>query len=172
LLKIVQSLVQLANLVDFLFKSRELHDEDVLVNFVVQKRRFDVHLLDFSIIDDEYDVHCFIIHWFNYRDKRFRVIESFDLFKFSNHSACFVAQNLVVFFSFDLVDLFVAKYSSIFEKIDECSDFVDLKKIIFVFHDLYSFFSTWIVHCFFVWSRLQDLLKIDDAFHASHNQQI
>jgi hypothetical protein len=44
LLKIVQSFVQLADLVDFLFKFRELHDEDVLVNFVVQKRRFDVYL--------------------------------------------------------------------------------------------------------------------------------
>ncbi len=35
-------------IVDFLFKLRELYDEDVLVNFVIQKSRFDVHLFDFQ----------------------------------------------------------------------------------------------------------------------------
>jgi hypothetical protein len=49
-------------LIDFLLEARELHDKDVLVNLVVQKDNLDVHLLNFSIVDDDYDVHRFVAH--------------------------------------------------------------------------------------------------------------
>jgi hypothetical protein len=41
-----------------------------------------------------------------------------------------------MFIFFNLVNSFVAKYSSIFKKIDQRSDFIDQKKLIFVFYDL------------------------------------
>jgi hypothetical protein len=77
-----------------------------------------------------------------------------------------------MFIFFDVVNSFVAKYSSIFKRIDQRSDFIDQKKFVFVFHDFSSFVSIWIVYRLFVWSRFQNLLKIDDIFHVFHNQQI
>ncbi len=103
-------------MIDSLFEFRELHNEDIFMNFVVQKRDFDVHLLDFSIVNDDYDVHCFIIHWFDHRDENLRIIQSFNLLEITNHSSRFITQNFVMFISFDFVNSFIAKYSSIFKK--------------------------------------------------------
>jgi hypothetical protein len=46
-----------------------------------------------------------------------------------------------MFIFFDLVNLFVAKYSSIFKKIDQRLNLIDQKKFVFVLHDLQSFVS-------------------------------
>jgi hypothetical protein len=62
LFQIVQRFVLFADLIDFLLEVRELHDKNILVNLVVQKDDLDVHLLDFSIVDDDYDVHRFVIY--------------------------------------------------------------------------------------------------------------
>jgi hypothetical protein len=132
--------------------------------FCCTKTRFDVHLLDFSIVDDDYDVHCFIIHWFDHRDESLRIIQSFDLLEITNHSSRFVTQNFVMFIFFDLVNSFVAKYSSIFKKVDQRSDLIDQKKFVFVLHDLQSFVLIWIVYRFLVWSSLK---SAENRWHFS-----
>jgi hypothetical protein len=68
--------------------------------------------------NNDYDVHCFVIHWFNHRNESLRIIQFFDLLKITNHSSRFVMQNFIMFIFFDLVNSFIAKYSSIFKKID------------------------------------------------------
>ncbi len=100
-----------------MFEIRELHDENFFVNLVVQKDDLNVYLLDFSIVNDDYDIHCFVIHWFYHWNERFRMIQFFDLLEIANHSSCLLTQNFVVFFSFDFINSFVSKYSSILKKL-------------------------------------------------------
>ncbi len=50
------------NIIDTFFEIRKLYDVNVFENFVVQENRFDIHLFDFLIINDDCNVHCFIIH--------------------------------------------------------------------------------------------------------------
>jgi hypothetical protein len=101
----------------------------------------------------------FVIHWFYYRDERFCIIQSFDLFEVANHSSRLITQHLVVFYFLDLVNSFVAKYSSVFEKIRQNSDFIDQKKFVFVFHDFLSLITIKIIHNLFVRSRFWNMLK-------------
>ncbi len=54
---------------------------------------------------------------------------------------------------FDLINLFVAKNTFVFENICQNSCFIDQKKIVFVFHDRDSFVSIEVFHDLFVRSR-------------------
>ena len=68
-----------------------------------KKNRFDVHLFQLSIENDDDDENNFVIHEFHYKDENFIVIEVFSLFEVANDSMSFVTNDFVIeiFFQFE-----------------------------------------------------------------------
>jgi hypothetical protein len=73
------------------------------------KKRFWCSFIQFFNHWQRLWLHRFVIHWFYHWNKRFCIIQFFDLFEIANHWSRFVAQNLVVFFIY-FISSFISKF--------------------------------------------------------------
>ena len=84
------------------------------IHIIIKKNDFNIHLLNISIIDDDYNENDFITHKLNYRNENLVIIKIFQLFKIFHTSTNFVTSNFFIDAFFALINSFVDKNFAIF----------------------------------------------------------
>ena len=113
LFQIIKSFIQFINLNIIFIKAVKLLHINILLNIVIKKNDFDIHLFHVLIHNRRKRKNYFIIYKFYYRRENIMIITILLLFEFSNNLTCFIMSDFPLKTSFHDVNSTIFKDTSL-----------------------------------------------------------